>query len=142
MYGIQAKITLALVVVAVLSMGCAKQENSETILPQLTGNVWVAEYILGKPVIDMTHSSIEFGEDGTVRGLAGCNSYHGSYTLNGSVVAFGPMAATMRACVDAISDQEMRFFQSLTQPQTVKFKDGLLLLIAEDGKISKFATQN
>jgi len=141
-YGMKAKFVLALIVVGVLSMGCAKQEGGEDVLTQLTGKVWVAEYILGKPVIDMTHSSIEFGEDGAVGGLGGCNSYHGSYTLEGNVVSFGPMAATMRACVEAISDQEMRFFQSLAQPQTVKFKDGLLLLIAEDGKISKFAVQD
>ncbi|WP_239057903.1 META domain-containing protein [Pseudodesulfovibrio sp. JC047] len=135
------KLLLAMCVLGLLVSGCAKQESGDDIMTQLTGTVWVAEMIAGKPGIDMTHSSIEFGEKGVVDGFGGCNSYHGSYTLEGDVVSFGPMAATMRACVDAINDQEVRFFRSLAEPQTVKFKDGSLLLIASDGKISKFSTR-
>jgi len=107
----------------------------------LAGKVWVAEYIHGQPVVDMSHTSMIFTTDGGVKGNSGCNTYGGSYTLKDGSITFGPMAATLRMCADALGDQEMRFFQSLGSAQTVSFENGLLHLNPAEGKPSIFAVQ-
>lgn len=52
------------------------------------------------PTADFAHlrPTIEFAEDGTVSGFAGCNTFSGSYTTDGSTLSFGPMAMTEMAC--------------------------------------------
>ena len=37
-------------------------------------------------------------EDSAVAGSAGCNTYQGSYTLDGDSLVFGPFASTMMFC--------------------------------------------
>ncbi|WP_069171490.1 META domain-containing protein [Streptomyces griseus] len=41
---------------------------------------------------------LTFGEDGTVRGGLGCNSFHGRATVSGSTITFGPLASTRKMC--------------------------------------------
>ncbi|MCJ2165804.1 MULTISPECIES: META domain-containing protein [unclassified Pseudodesulfovibrio] len=132
----------ALAGVILLMSGCSGASvGSDDILPRLAGKVWVAEYILGDPVMDMGHSSMVFSGAGTVSGLGGCNHYSGSFTLEGDMISFGPMAATMMSCSPPLDDLEMRFFQSLSHPLKVKIENGLLNFIADDGRVSVFAAQ-
>lgn len=109
------------------------------IVNRLAGPVWVAEYIHGTPVVDMSHTSMVFTDQGSVAGSGGCNNYKGGYTLKDGRISFPPLATTMKMCVPALSDQEQRFFQSLGKPQAVEFENGLLKLVPEEGKPSVFA---
>lgn len=130
-------------------LGCAARQpgpveqpiDDARILKQLAGRLWVAEYIHGTPVVDMSHSSMIFTTDGKVSGRGGCNAYNGSYTLKDGKLSFGPLAATMKMCAPALSEQEMRFFQSLGVAQTVTFANGLLQLTPDGGDASVFAEQ-
>jgi len=146
MPGCNLKIICALLLAAFLVSACAGKQGDaamgEDLKAAFVDKEWVAEYILGAPVIDMSHSSIKFQDDGTATGSGGCNSYSGSYTLEGDVVSFGPMATTMMMCGGAIDDQEMRFFQSLAAPLTVKIENGMLYLSPAEGKSSIFGVQN
>jgi heat shock protein HslJ len=145
MSGQQVKTLYVLFFVAFFVMACAGKKDvamTADVKAGLVGKQWVAEYILGVPVVDMSHSNIGFMEDGTVKGRGGCNSYMGSYALNGNEISFGPMAATMLLCGDALDDQEMRFFQSLAVPLTVKTENGLLYLAPDEGNPSIFAVQD
>lgn len=109
------------------------------LVSMLAGRVWVAERIHGRPVVDMSHTSMVFTTDGRVSGRGGCNSYTGSYSLDNGVISFPPMAATMRMCAPALEDQETRFFRSLSEPQAVSFQNGLLYLTPSGGEPSVFA---
>lgn len=102
--------------------------SDEELSAMLIGKVWVAESIQGDPVADMTHTSMIFNEDGTVRGRGGCNTYAGRYTLTNGSIMFSPLAATMKMCIPALEDQEERFFKALEGRQTVWFEKGLLHL--------------
>lgn len=136
-------IALILLLAGSLLLGCTPKKSPNVVAnTDFMGKEWVAEYILGAPVIDMSHSSIQLNEDGSVTGNGGCNAYTGSYTLEGNTLTFGPMAATMKMCAEALSDQEMRFFQSLAAPLTIKMENGLLNLVPAEGKPSVFAIQN
>ena len=39
--------------------------------------------------------TLTFNEDGTYSGTTDCNSFNGSYTLEGSALTFGPPIATL-----------------------------------------------
>lgn len=112
------------------------------IITQLAGRIWVAEYIHGRPVIDMSHSSMVFTTEGLINGLGGCNNYRGNYTIKNGTITVPPVAATMKMCPPAISKQEDRFFHSMTQEQQVTFKNGLLYLTPKDGEPSVFSPRN
>ena len=61
-----------------------------------------------------------FTAAGEVGGNAGCNSYSGPYKLAGSSLTVGPLATTMKACDQAIMDQETQFLAALQTPTTVE----------------------
>ena len=48
-----------------------------------------------------------------VAGSAGCNTYQGPYTTNGSAAAIGPLASTRMACPDDVMTQETAFLAAL-----------------------------
>lgn len=105
--------------------------SDEAIYETLLGRVWVAEFIAGDPVVDGSHTSMVFNADGAVRGRGGCNSYAGRFTLENGTILFSPFAATMKACIPALEDQEHRFFEALEGRQRVWFENDLLHLAAE-----------
>ena len=61
-----------------------------------------------------------FTPDGQVSGNAGCNTYTGAYTLDGTSLTVGQLATTMMACEQAIMDQETKFLAALQTPTTVE----------------------
>lgn len=71
---------------------------------------------------------------------AACNHLRGSYTLTGSTLAVGPIAATMIGCPDALQAQDRTIAALLDQPLQVRRLDaGNLVLAAADGSVLIFA---
>jgi putative lipoprotein len=101
--------------------------------PGLVGRVWIAEDIAGRGVVDRSRTSLSFGADGRVSGLAGCNRYNGSYTLDGASLRFGPIAGTMMACPPALAEQEQRLHAAMAQVRGWRIANGLLHLTDEAG---------
>ena len=56
----------------------------------------------------------------SVAGSSGCNTYSGSYKLDGTNVTIGPLASTQMACDQAVMDQEAAFLTALQTPSTVE----------------------
>jgi len=56
----------------------------------------------------------------SVFGSSGCNTYNGGYKLDGDKVTIGPLSSTMKACDQAIMDQETQFLAALQTPATVE----------------------
>lgn len=66
------------------------------------------------PPVDGSQITLEF-TDGQVSGNASCNSYSGSYTLDGSRLTIGELATTLMACLDDdIMAQEAAYTNLLT----------------------------
>jgi heat shock protein HslJ len=104
--------------ILVLCASCTAGVNksgsgSQQLGKALTGSAWWVEDIAGKGVIDMSHTTIEFIEDGRVGGDTGCNRYFGSYEIGDGKISFGPLAGTRKACAESLMDQEMKFFQAM-----------------------------
>lgn len=75
-----------------------------------------------------TTLTVTFTADGQVGGSAGCNSFTGPYTLQGSALTVGPLATTMKACEQPVMDQETAFLKALQMPTTVETSGGKVTL--------------
>ncbi len=59
--------------------------------------VWYGE---GISPLDGTHINLLFRDDGTLMGVAGCNSYSADYQIDGNRLVIGAIAQTEMACGD------------------------------------------
>jgi heat shock protein HslJ len=72
--------------------------------------------------------------NGQAAGYGGCNSYGGSYLVEGDSITFGEMVRTERACEDQqITEQEGRYLQALDSVARFERTDNLLILSDADG---------
>ncbi len=73
-----------------------------------------------------------FMEDGTANGSGGCNNYFGSYMLDGSSLAFGPIGATQMFCEGPAGEVETAYLANLAAVASWA-SDGLTLSLADAG---------
>ena len=100
----------------------------------LKGTAWSVEDIAGKGVVDMSHTTIEFTDDGRIAGDTGCNRYFGSVELAEGTIKVGILAGTRKACIPALMDQERSFYQAIDEVTSWEIADtGLLHLRNADG---------
>ena len=104
----------------------------------LEGSWEVTGYNNGKqavvgPVAGSTLTAIFTADQ--VSGSAGCNTYSGPYTLDGTTLKIGPLASTMKACADqAVNDQEQQFLAALQASTTFSQSGNILTLKAAGGE--------
>lgn len=119
---------LLLGLMAILMAGCSSMKLNDA-SQELMGE-WRIEYIAGRPVIDYSPATITFTKDYKLSGNASCNRYFGSYTLKNDQLKIGsPMGSTMMMCAEALMDQEGRMMKALEAVETLRFDNGLLILI-------------
>jgi heat shock protein HslJ len=114
--------------------------------PDLAATRWVALSINNgsggvTSVVAGSTVTATFGSGGELAGSGGCNDYSGSYTVDGSSMTIGPLAATKKACADpAIQQQEDRYFAALGEVATYAFSgDQLELRDASGGLLVRYA---
>lgn len=94
-----------------LITGCAT-----TTAPSLPLNAtYQVEWIGDRPLIDRSHVTITFADDGRAHGHAGCNRWFATYQSTGDQLSFSQAGATRMMCAPALMEQEGRFFQALGQ---------------------------
>ena len=104
----------------------------------LEGSWDVTGYNNGKqatvsPVADSKLTAIFTADQ--VSGSAGCNTYSGGYTIDGTTVKIGPLASTLRACADeAVNVQEQQFLAALQASTTYSQSGNILTLKAAGGE--------
>ena len=118
-------IVLLLALLAITSFANATEVNMTDF--ELTNTEWWVEDIDGKGVIDMSHTTLQFLEQGGVAGDTGCNRYRGSAEISGASISFGPMAGTRKACAPSLMDQEMKFYQTVAKVVSWEIPDSGLL---------------
>ncbi len=106
----------------------------------LTDGPWRVESIDGASVIDNSVTSISFGEDGRITGVAGCNQFSADYSARGGMLQIGVAAVTEKACVPDLGDQERRFLDVFNDINRFSFDaEGALILETDDGRIIRAA---
>lgn len=89
---------------------------------------WVAQSILGKPVINAGRVTMSFGE-GRVSGRAGCNQYSGAADYANGTIKVGPLISTKMACMEeGVMQQESTYLNALQSAERYS--------IAADGKLT------
>lgn len=91
--------------------------------------------------INGTTLTATFTED-QVSGSSGCNTYNGAYTLDGDQLKIGPLASTMKACEQAIMDQEAEFLTALQTPTSVEVNGATVTLRAANGETQVVLSAN
>ncbi len=133
---------VALAGILMLSLTACGGGNSAPDDP-LNGTSWeLMAYRKTKPIPGTTLTAMF--EDGQVSGSAGCNSYSGSYQVNGDKITVGPTAITEMACMEpeGAMEQEMTFMELLTNAQTFQLTDEQMQIFRADGEALTFVPQN
>jgi putative lipoprotein len=87
-------------------------------------NTWVDEQITAEFI------------DGTVNGNSGCNSYSGSYELDGSDITLGETLGTLMACAeDEINEREAEFLAALQNIASYEIVRDNLTFFDADGSV-------
>lgn len=100
----------------------------------LAGTSWtVTGYNTGaEAVINVAEGSeltLEFGDDGTVSGSGGVNTYSGPYEYDDDgTISIGPLGQTQMAGDEALMEQEARFFAALESSAAWDVFNGVLSL--------------
>ncbi|MBI9081334.1 MAG: META domain-containing protein [Pseudodesulfovibrio sp.] len=117
-----------------LFAGCGTHEvapmNTDSVKKELIGKVWNVKSLFSRDVNSDQSLTLEFMEDGTVKGFGGCNNFSGPYTLDGENLTFGPMVSTKKSCGPATDEQEYTFLTFLAVIQNVKISENEVLLIS------------
>ncbi len=116
--------------------------------PTLTGSLWtLTSYANGdgvlQDVLPETEVTAVFGEDGSLSGNAGCNSYNTSYQVDGSSITINEqIASTMMMCPEPVMQQETAYLANLTAPAAYEISgNSLTLTNAEGNAIAVFTVQ-
>jgi heat shock protein HslJ len=131
---------IGLVVLAACNRSGSKQGSGGN----LTGKVWAVTELAGKSILQNTGITAQFGSDGTLSGLAGCNQYNGKYTVSGNSITIStPLATTMMACPQPVMDQESAYLKALGEAKTYTVKGNQLTLNDSGGKaIASYKAQS
>jgi heat shock protein HslJ len=90
--------------------------------PDLVGTEWILGDLPGQVLAD-ARPTISFSGDGTVTGNAGCNTFSGAYTVDGSNLTFGPLASTKMACEGAKGTLETAFLGAIQATTAYEITD-------------------
>jgi len=103
---------------------------------------WLIETVQGEAVIDYSPAQLVFSENGKLSGNNSCNQFFGQYKLYGQQLELLPTGNTMKACVDALMNQEQRVMQAMALVTQANESKGKLLLKDVDGRIQLALTKN
>jgi heat shock protein HslJ len=137
-------ISLAMLILA----ACAKTDGPSTGIESpdsarsLNGTSWTLMAYRKTSPIEGTTITATF-EEGRVHGSAGCNSYSGSYQVDGDKITVGMLAITEMACMspEGVMAQETTFVEYLGDAQTFRFEGERLYIDFSDHEALTFVPE-
>jgi heat shock protein HslJ len=134
-----ARLLMILVLVSLSLVACAGSDLTREAHPTtLTGTVWRAVSVVGRPPVAGREPTMAFAVD-QVKGSAGCNSYGGQYRYDPSTggIAFAELAMTAMGCLEqARMDVEAAFAKAIISVTTASIDpQGRLVLSGPGGEI-------
>lgn len=119
------RLVLALALAA-LPMAAAAQQG-------LAGSEWRPLTVAGQPFPEGVEAFVQFGADGRLTGLGGCNRFSGSYSIDGDNLTIGPVAATRMACPEPAMAAEAALFAAFDAAASFSRDEADLNLLDADG---------
>ncbi len=134
-----AILLIPMVLVLIALSACSSASFSKPAQPQLPGSQWelasfgsAGEQV---PVAPSAKPTLLFPEGDKLNGSGGCNSFGGTYTVDGNKIAVSRLASTLKACADPdLMAQEARYLAALQKASTYSIeKAGGTIRIDYDG---------
>ena len=101
----------------------------------LSAQTWMLVEVDGAPAVPTGIATLSFADDGTLSGNTGCNSFTGSYEIDGSSLTIAsPLASSLRACDEEIMSQETAVLQALESTSRFSISGSELELIDDSNK--------
>ena len=103
--------TVVLLLLAVLALGSCAQDSGDTVTPtldQLAGKTWTTDHIENplRQLVDGTTVSLTFTTN-SLSANAGCNTLAGKASIDAGRLTAGPFASTLKACDQALMEQDV-----------------------------------
>jgi heat shock protein HslJ/uncharacterized membrane protein len=96
----------------------------------LWGTAWRLENLAGADVQDGAQATLEFPTDGRASGNGSCNGFNGVVTVDGNTIQFAGIAATRKACAEAVMRQEDAYFEALREAERFETEGETLRIYA------------
>jgi heat shock protein HslJ len=89
---------------------------------------------LASPLVG-TEVTATFGDDGSLSGSAGCNTYNATYTTDGSSIEIDEPSSTRMACAEpeGVMDQEAAYLAALPTAASFRLQGDRLELLSAEG---------
>lgn len=125
---------LILVIICLLLAACGGSAEEPQSL-DLSGE-WKLTSLNGQELLPESTITLVF-ENGQAGGSAGCNSYGGSYNLDGSSLAIGSLVQTEMACMEpqGLMEQESLYLQTLSTAVSVRQNGDTLEILGGDNQV-------
>lgn len=81
----------------------------------LPGSAWRLERLSGAAVLGGTLPTLEFPTEGRASGNGSCNRFNGIVSIQDEAIMFGGVAATRKACPEAVMRQEEAYLSALRE---------------------------
>lgn len=95
----------------------------------LENTSWIVATMYGQPPLADSELSLNFGQDGTASGSAGCNTFNTPYSVSsGSRIAIGPLTSAGRLCGEELDAQESVYLSALQAAGSFSLDGGQLAL--------------
>jgi heat shock protein HslJ len=102
---------------------------------EITGYLMVSGKGFSSTMIDSAPAAT-FAPDGTLSGGTGCNSFRGTYQIDGATITVGPLATTRKACPPELAEQEAGILEALQSAATFTLAPGQATLLNGDGLLA------
>ena len=99
----------------------------------LANTRWSLQDIAGREAIDRVEATLVFDGQGGVSGSGSCNQFHGTVTVTGASIAFGPFATTRMACITSINEQEAAYLGALARADRFEIEEPFLIIHLKAG---------
>ncbi len=99
----------------------------------LANTQWRATQVAGNTVLEGTNITAGFSPDFHVSGSSGCNTYSGSYFVDGSSLTIGPLSTTGALCEQEVMDQETAYLAALGSATGFTLEAGQLYILDGSG---------
>jgi putative lipoprotein len=132
------KRVIAFLVLGVALVACGGVGTpSSPATASLNGTSWTLVEIDGRDPAGDSVPTLAFDEAGNISGSAGCNTFMGTPTIEGSSISMGPLGTTRIACSGAAGLLETAFLAAMNEVESFTI-DSQGRLVLEDGVVLVF----
>jgi heat shock protein HslJ len=97
---------------------------------RFSGTIWSVLLVDDEAQPGNPRPTIEFTDDGNVRGFAGCNRFQGVFWTTGNRMRFLDVGRQLTGCAEqTVMDVESRYLKALTETRSYRMDSGKLALL-------------